>query len=143
MGEQFSRGWMVVVDINANLTHLFGYITNISNNNLEFWWSFIRTKMEIMDIDVVYRLTSECWRDIICGELELSDTWNSYECVFTMWFAIAFTVKLSFMGDGPRGIHVLPDHFMTSTSSSNPLPEQTSSITVLRCVCSSNFKELG
>lgn len=51
---------MVVVDINANLTHLFGYITNISNNNLEFWWSFIRTKMEIMDIDVVYRLTSEC-----------------------------------------------------------------------------------
>lgn len=51
----------MVVDINANLTHLFGYITNISNNNLEFWWSFIRTKWKswILMLFIVLHLSVE------------------------------------------------------------------------------------
>ncbi|KAK6158435.1 hypothetical protein DH2020_005749 [Rehmannia glutinosa] len=36
------------------------------------------------------------------------------------------------MGDGPRGIQVFPDYFVASTSGSDSLPSQTSSVTDLR-----------
>ncbi|KAL2543705.1 Pleckstrin-like proteiny (PH) domain-containing protein [Forsythia ovata] len=59
--------------------------------------------------------------------------WNSFVWFLVAVFETVFSSGVElFMGDGPRGVKVIHDHFLASPSTANSLPSPTSSVTDTR-----------